>query len=129
MIIALAQATAEPWPVDGMGAARGLLAVAVVLGLVVLLAWLLRRGLIPFGPSGRAARAIRIETAAALGERRSLIVVAVEGRRLLLGATPGHVSFITELQGSDAFGRTLDEVTDGHRVAALRDGGTEDPRR
>ena len=32
-----------------------------------------------------------------LGERRSLMVVAIEGRRLLLGLTPMQVSLVTEL--------------------------------
>ena len=37
----------------------------------------------------RGSRAIAVETAVPLGERRSLVIVAVEGRRLLLGLTPG----------------------------------------
>ena len=32
-----------------------------------------------------------------LGERRSLVIVSVEGRRLLLGLTPGQISMVTEL--------------------------------
>src|SRR5687767_15339656 len=70
-------------------------AVFVVLGLVVALAWLLRRG--AFGPLRPGSRAITVETAVPLGERRSLVIVAVEGRRLLLGMTPGQISMVTEL--------------------------------
>jgi flagellar biogenesis protein FliO len=33
-----------------------------------------------------------VETAVPLGERRSLVIVSVEGRRILLGLTPGQIS-------------------------------------
>lgn len=70
-------------------------AVLVVLALVAALAWLLRRG--AFGPLRPGARAIAVETAVPLGERRSLVIVAVEGRRLLLGMTPAQISLVAEL--------------------------------
>jgi len=71
-----------------------LVAVSVVLVLVAGVAYLVRRGAL-----GRLAGtgAIVVETAVTLGERRSLVIVAVEGRRLLLGLTPTHMSLVTEL--------------------------------
>jgi flagellar biogenesis protein FliO len=39
-----------------------------------------------------------------LGERRSLVVVSVEGRRLLLGLTPAQVSLVTELAAAPPAG-------------------------
>ena len=77
-------------------ALRGLAATVFVLGLLGTLAWMLRRGTLVL-PGRRAPGAIRVETAVSLGERRSLVVVAVEGRRLLLGLTPMQVSVVTEL--------------------------------
>lgn len=74
---------------------NGFLAVVIVLALVGTLAWLARRG--AFASLQPRHRAIAVETAVPLGERRSLVVVAVEGRRLLLGLTPGQVSLVTEL--------------------------------
>lgn len=74
---------------------QSFLGVLIVLGIVAGLAWLARRG--AFAKLGRANRPITVETAVALGERRSLVIVAVEGRRLLLGLTPGQVSMVTEL--------------------------------
>jgi flagellar protein FliO/FliZ len=74
---------------------QSLVAVLVVLGLVVALAWLVRRG--AFSALRQGTRAIAVETAVPIGERRSLIIVAVEGRRLLLGLTPGQISMVTEL--------------------------------
>ena len=71
-----------------------LLAVTLVLGLVGGAAWLARRGTFRrFAGNG----AIVVETAVTLGERRSLVIVVVEGRRLLLGLTPTHMSLVTEL--------------------------------
>lgn len=75
---------------------NGFLAVLIVLGLVGALAWLLRRG--SFGALAGRGGAINVETAVALGERRSLVIVSVEGRRLLLGLTPTTMQLVTELQ-------------------------------
>jgi flagellar protein FliO/FliZ len=74
---------------------QSFVAVLVVLGLVAALAWLLRRG--AFASLRRGPRPIAVETAVPLGERRSLVIVAVEGRRILLGLTPGSISMVTEL--------------------------------
>jgi flagellar protein FliO/FliZ len=79
---------------------NGFLAVLIVLGLVAALAWLLRRGTLG-ALTGRGG-AITVETAVALGERRSLVIVAVEGRRLLLGLTPTTMSLVTELHTQPA---------------------------
>ena len=81
---------------DTISAVRGILATAFVLGLLGLLAWLLRRGTIRLG-AARGTQHVTIETAVSLGERRQLVVVAVEGRRLLLGLTPVQVSLVSEL--------------------------------
>jgi flagellar protein FliO/FliZ len=75
---------------------NGFLAVLIVLGLVAALAWLLRRG--SLGVLRGRGGAINVETAVALGERRSLVIVSVEGRRLLLGLTPTTMQLVTELQ-------------------------------
>lgn len=93
MVLLLAQTVlpgSDPVPISGQAIA------AVVISLVVLAAasWLLRRGTLV----RRSKQAVSVETALALGERRSLVIVAVEGRRLLLGLTPGQVSLVTELQ-------------------------------
>jgi flagellar protein FliO/FliZ len=89
---------------DVTSALRSLLAVFVVLGLVALCAWLVRRGAL--GALGKKhPSAVRVETAVPLGERRSLMVVTVEGRRLLLGLTPQQVTLVTELKGEPGAGQ------------------------
>jgi flagellar protein FliO/FliZ len=88
----------------------GLAAVAVVLLALVGASWLLRRGALGL-PSFRKSRAavFTVETAFSLGERRSLAIVTVEGRRLLLGLTPGQISLVTELpRDSQAFSAVLE---------------------
>jgi flagellar biosynthetic protein FliO len=85
----------------GLGV-QSLSAVFLVLGLVAALAWAVRRGAFR---TLRKQGPIAIETAVPLGERRSLVVVSVEGRRLLLGLTPVQISVVAELGPR----RTFDE--------------------
>jgi flagellar protein FliO/FliZ len=85
---------------------QSFLAVLIVLGLVGALAWFARRG--AFAAIRRGPRAITVETAVPLGERRSLVIVSVEGRRILLGLTPGQISMVTELGPLQSFENRLD---------------------
>jgi flagellar biosynthetic protein FliO len=111
-------AAAEPatWPPDG-SIFRGFAATLVVLGLVGALAWIVHKKGFPIGRKN--GRAVIVESAVPLGERRSLVVVAVEGRRLLLGLTPVQVSLVTELAAPPKdFDGTLDRALQpsaGHR--------------
>jgi flagellar protein FliO/FliZ len=97
MTLALNAAAAQmdplPSPAGGFRAIAGLL---IVLGLLFTLAWMARRGKLRF-PGARGRALVSVEAAVPLGDRRSLVVVAVEGRRLLLGLTPAQVSLVTEL--------------------------------
>lgn len=86
-------------------------ALALVLALVVGLAWLLRRGVL----SRRAGGALNVESALALGDRRSLVIVTVEGRRLLLGLSQANVSLVAELQPRERFEDAMTKATgQGH---------------
>lgn len=85
---------ADPTPIGG----RAVVAAVVVVGLVAALAWALRRGL----PSSRGRQGIAVETAVSLGDRRSLVVVSVENRRLLIGMTAQQISLVTELKPAPA---------------------------
>ena len=108
--VALGQAPeAAPWPADGSGAVRGLVALLVVFALLGLFVWLARRGTL--GPVGlrRRSSGVVVQTAVPLGERRSLAVVAVEGRRLLLGLTPMQITLLAELSPTPpSFAESLD---------------------
>lgn len=75
---------------------RAVASLVVVLSLLAAFVWALRRGTIrlsKLAPRG----AIAVETAMSLGERRSLAIVGVEGRRLLVGLTPTTISLLTDL--------------------------------
>lgn len=86
---------------------RMLGACAVVIGLLAATLWLLKRGVgIRRGKSGFA-----IEAALPLGERRSLAIVTIEGRRLLLGLAPNHVSLVTELTAATSFDDAIARAT------------------
>lgn len=94
----------EPSPIS----TQAIAIVIISLGVLAALAWGLRRT----ASLRRRNQPISVETAVPLGERRSLVIVAVEGRRLLLGLTPTQVSLVTELQ--NPFRETLDQnITSG----------------
>ena len=78
----------------------------VVLALLALGSWVLKRTV----AARRASGSMHVETALSLGERRSLVIVTVEGRRLLLGTAPNHVSLVTEL-GAASFDKALSTAT------------------
>lgn len=105
-VIAQADATGLPGPqlLPSMWQTTG--ALLVVLALLGAVVWLLRRGVMAHRKSG----ALAVETALPLGERRSLAIVTVEGRRLLIGLAPGQVSLVTELQ-PPSFEQSLSRAT------------------
>jgi flagellar protein FliO/FliZ len=89
---------------------QALLSAFVVVALLAAAAWALKRT----GTLRRAQVPIVVESAVALGERRSLVVVSVEGRRLLLGMAPQYVGLVTELKPTGVeFGRALDASLSG----------------
>lgn len=83
-------------------------AMLIVLALVGTLAYLVRKGAL--GTLGRKGKVIQVETAVPLGDRRSLVIVEVEGRRLLLGLTPAQVSLVTELAPPRPFASAFAEA-------------------
>lgn len=81
---------ADPVPISG----QAILSIVLVLAVLALASWALRRGTF----MRRSKQAVTVESAVALGDRRSLVIVTVEGRRLLLGLAPGQINLVTELQ-------------------------------
>jgi len=84
-------------------------ALGIVIVLLLGAAWALRRS----APFRRSAKSVSVETAVSLGERRSLVIVSVEGKRLLLGLTPMQVSLVAEL--APGFPDALDARLTGER--------------
>jgi len=71
-----------------------LLALALVIGLIFALAWLLRR--LP-GTGLRPGDGLRVVAGVALGSKERAVVVEINGRQLLLGVTPGSISLLYSL--------------------------------
>ena len=111
LLLALQQTEALPLAAGGsLISGQAVLSAVVVVALLGAAAWALTRT----NTMRRSQVPIVVETAVALGERRSLVVVSVEGRRLLLGLTPQNVSLVTELKAnSSEFARTLDSSLTG----------------
>ncbi len=105
-----ADAVAVPAALGASGL-RSFLALGVVAALLALTVWWLGR----LAQTRRGRQQVHVESAVTLGDKRSLVIVSVEGRRLLVGLAPGSVSLVTELRAS--FGETLAETlrTDGPR--------------
>lgn len=101
MLLALGQAAASAADPVAIGG-RALAGAVITIGVLAALAWVLRRGSLR-----RTGQPVTVETAVPLGERRSLLIVSVEGRRLLLGVTPAQITFVTEL--NRPFRDALDE--------------------
>ncbi len=95
-VVALMQAAgpvADPAALGTLGL-RSFLALAVVGVLLAAMVWGLKR----VTEARRGRQLLSVESALSLGDKRSLVIVAVEGRRLLVGVAPGGVSLVTELQ-------------------------------
>ena len=81
---------------DTFAVMRTVVSFVAVMAVLAVFVWALRRGslrLSRFAPRG----AVSVETAVSLGERRSLAIIAVEGRRMLIGLTPAAISLISDL--------------------------------
>lgn len=94
MVLLMQLGTTGPDPTAaGTLGVRSLAATLVVLAVLAAAAWALRKT----AATRRAGQAVAVESAVSLGERRSLVIVSVEGRRLLLGVSPHTVTLVTEL--------------------------------
>jgi flagellar protein FliO/FliZ len=88
---------AAPIASSGMGGQvlQLLLGLLLVIGVIFLLAWLMRRvqQIVP-----RGGRVIKILATQALGPRDRLVLVQVGGEQVLLGLTPGNITSLHVLK-------------------------------
>src|SRR5438552_2854849 len=68
----------------------------VVLALMLLTAAAARRWLRPMLAGGASIPTIRLATSLALGSRRSVLVLEIAGRTLVIGATPQQLVLLTQ---------------------------------
>jgi flagellar biosynthetic protein FliO len=108
LLLALQQAPPADWPSGGdFSVVRALVSMLVVAALLGVFVWLARRGTFGGAPRRQRPAGLAVEGSLPLGERRSLVVVAIEGRRLLLGLTPVQVSLVAELAPGTNFDQAL----------------------
>ena len=89
-------------PVSGAGATAGnaniiqwLVSCFLVIGLILLLAWLLKKSrLMP----NQAQSQLRVLSVLSLGTREKLLVVKVGSEQLVLGMTPANISLLCKLE-------------------------------
>ncbi len=95
---AAVQEAAAPVPevVSAGSALQILAALLLVLGLILGMAWLLRR----FGslPGSGGSGPLRVLTSAMVGQRERVVLVQVGERQLLLGVAPGRVEMLHVLE-------------------------------
>lgn len=84
----------EPAPTPASGSRAWLLVVAVALGAGG--GWILYRRRAADGLSG-SGRSLLIEETRSLGNRQYLVIASCEGRRFLLGVTPGRIELVAPL--------------------------------
>jgi flagellar protein FliO/FliZ len=98
----------RPGAVIGLeGVAGTFLGLGLVLALIFAAAWLLRR--LGTGSLGGQS-SVRILGSALVGSRERVVLVEVEGTRLVLGVAPGRVQTLHVLPAAESFGQTLDQV-------------------
>ena len=107
-----------PAPIEaGKVLPRLVISLAVVIGLIVLAAWLARRFL-PKEIMASKGAAIEVLSTRSLGARKSLMLVRAGDKTVLLGMTPQKIEFLTD----------IDHGTGGWEEAAIKS-GLEDPRK
>jgi len=57
-----------------------------------------------------ASKKLRVCETVGLGEKRSLCLIQVDGRRFLVGSAPAGISVLAELEKSDSFSDQLQEL-------------------
>ena len=95
--------------------AEYLTGVALVLAVLIALAWVARR---MQGHAGAGRGALRVEASMPLGGKERLVIVEVEGERLLLGVGSGGVRTLSRLGAGGA--TATDSAGDGWLERALR---------
>lgn len=107
--VAVATASATPQVSAGAALARTAGSLLVILLLIIGLAWLARR--LPLA-RGNSAASVRAESGLRLGARERLVIVNVEGRRLLLGVASGRIELLTELAAETEETNTFNAALD-----------------
>jgi len=98
---------ARPDPFSFASILNMILGLVVVVALILGLAWVLRKyGRLPVNQQVN----MKILGGLSLGTRERAILVEVEGKRLLLGVSPGHVQTLHVMDDKQAFSGELQQA-------------------
>jgi flagellar protein FliO/FliZ len=104
-------AALAPAPLSTANLIETLLGLAFVLAVMLLIAWLVKRFMqVPGINKGQ----VQVLGGVSLGAREKAVLLAVDGRRLLVGVAPGRVQTLAELgpeEGAATFARELEDAT------------------
>jgi len=117
-------ADATPGP-DASGIARGIVGLAIVIGLILVTGWAVRR----LNPQqARASNALRIVATQSLGARERVVVVEIAETWLVVGVAPGRVQSLATLPRTELpapasipgnpFGSLLERAIRGRKDAS-----------
>ncbi len=107
-----AQQPAAPAPSSVLGLGQGLLGLIVVVALIYVAAWAMRR----MGTKSTKNGIVQVLGGASVGPRERVVVVRFASRTLLLGVAPGHVALLQTMDASEGVDDLL--VTDDAARAA-----------
>jgi len=90
---------ADSAPTPATSAFKMTLGLMVVLAVMAVLAWLVKR----FSPGSRQQNSVaRVVGGVSVGTRERVVVVEVAGRWIVVGVAPGHVSALANLDPDEA---------------------------
>jgi len=89
----------------------------IVLGLLVLVLYIMKRFFL-FSPGSKGDSLIRVVSSMHLAPKERIEVLEIEGERIVLGVTPGRISFLTKLDGLSGKSQGVNEKSNGHDIKA-----------
>lgn len=93
--VAKPEIAAMPSLVTGSSVLHMFLALLLVLAVIGVIAWLLKR--FGIGP-GNQSNLIKVVAAAAVGQRERIVIVEIANAWLVLGVAPGHINLLHQIE-------------------------------
>ena len=93
--VAKPEIAAMPSLVTGSSVLHMFLALLLVLAVIGVIAWLLKR--FGIGP-GNQSNLIKVVAAAAVGQRERIVIVEIANAWLILGVAPGHINLLHQIE-------------------------------
>ena len=93
--VAKSEVAAMPSLITGSSVLHMFLALLLVLAVIGVIAWLLKR--FGIGP-GNQSNLIKVVAAAAVGQRERIVIVEIANAWLILGVAPGHINLLHQIE-------------------------------